>query len=107
MRLADVLLILHGQDEGCAEYIPSKLYDYFWTDRPILALTDHGLELDNLLKKRHAYVSYTAEQDSIISALSQIWQDWQNKQLRQQLFKPVHVSDAVMQIMDKVSNFSH
>ena len=107
MRLADVLLILHGHDEGCAEYIPSKLYDYYWTDRPILALTDRGVELDRMLKKRHAYMSYTIEQDSIVDALSQIWQDWQNKQLHKQLFQPIHVNDAVIQILDKINALTH
>lgn len=41
MRSADVLLLLHGTEPICAEYIPSKLYEYLWMQRPILA-TVHG-----------------------------------------------------------------
>jgi hypothetical protein len=33
MRSADVLLLLHGTDPLCAEYIPSKLYEYLWMQR--------------------------------------------------------------------------
>ena len=38
MRSADVLLLLHGVEPICAEYIPSKMYEYLWMQRPILAL---------------------------------------------------------------------
>jgi hypothetical protein len=41
MRSVDVLLLLHGTEPICAEYIPSKLYEYLWMQRPILA-TVHG-----------------------------------------------------------------
>ncbi|NBW49217.1 MAG: glycosyltransferase [Betaproteobacteria bacterium] len=41
MRSADVLLLLHGTEPICAEYIPSKLYEYLWMQRPIVA-TVHG-----------------------------------------------------------------
>ena len=37
MRAADVLILLHGQEPICEEYIPSKLYEYLWMQRPILA----------------------------------------------------------------------
>ena len=42
MRAADVLLLIHGEDPICAEYIPSKLYEYVWMQRPILAQVHPG-----------------------------------------------------------------
>jgi glycosyltransferase involved in cell wall biosynthesis len=38
MNAADCLLLLHGTVPFCEEYIPSKLFEYLWTQRPILAL---------------------------------------------------------------------
>ena len=48
MRKADVLLLLHGDYEWCAEYIPSKSYDYYWTNRPIWGITNRNPELDQI-----------------------------------------------------------
>jgi glycosyltransferase involved in cell wall biosynthesis len=57
MQAADVLILLHGNDEWCAEYIPSKLYDYLWTGRPIWGITHRNPQLDQMLLDRGAYLS--------------------------------------------------
>jgi hypothetical protein len=50
MRLTDVLVILHGHEGSmCYEYIPSKLYEYLLTGRPILGLITSGTELEGFL----------------------------------------------------------
>jgi glycosyltransferase involved in cell wall biosynthesis len=49
MRQADVLLLLHGVEPICAEYIPSKMYEYLWMQRPILALVCQNMQLTRLL----------------------------------------------------------
>ncbi len=102
MHEADVLLLLHGNYEWCAEYIPSKLYDYVWTQRPILALTNRNEFLDQLLADYAAYICKTLEVDSITQQLEIIWRDWNMKNLRAVPFKPVKVSDAVDQILARV-----
>lgn len=102
MHEADVLLLLHGNYEWCAEYIPSKLYDYVRTQRPILALTNRNEFLDQLLTDYAAYICKTLEIDSITQQLEIIWQDWNMKNLRAVPFKPVKVSDAVDQILARV-----
>jgi glycosyltransferase involved in cell wall biosynthesis len=57
MRTVDVLLLLHGIEPICAEYIPSKLYEYLWMQRPILALVhDNPQMLDLLQKQGHTAV---------------------------------------------------
>jgi hypothetical protein len=48
----DVLLLLHGQEPICAEYIPSKLYEYLWMQRPILATVYSNPQMVYML--RHA-----------------------------------------------------
>jgi glycosyltransferase involved in cell wall biosynthesis len=102
MHEADVLLLLHGNYEWCAEYIPSKLYDYVWAQRPILALTNRNQFLDELLMGYSAYIAKTLDIDSIAEQLEIIWLDWQKKQLREVPFKPVRVEEAVNQILERV-----
>ncbi len=49
MTLCDVLLILHGNGLICEEYIPSKVYEYLLTRRPVLALTAATSELGHIV----------------------------------------------------------
>ena len=103
MRNADVLLLLHGDRDKCGEYIPSKLYDYSWTNRPIFALTHKSDELDHMLEKRNAYIAHTVDQASIVKALEDLMRDWKEKKLRKQAFNPVTPKDAVSEILKRLS----
>jgi hypothetical protein len=51
MRSADVLLLLHGTNEMCTEYIPSKLFEYLWMQRPILALVHQNPQMATMLDR--------------------------------------------------------
>jgi hypothetical protein len=76
MRNADVLLLLHGVEPICAEYIPSKMYEYLWMQRPILALVHRNSQMADLLVKLGHRVIQTGETaamqtpDSVTLALS-------------------------------------
>ena len=59
MRSADVLLLLHGEEPICAEYIPSKMYEYFWMLRPIVATVHCNDQMQALLVARGAHVVRT------------------------------------------------
>jgi glycosyltransferase involved in cell wall biosynthesis len=50
MRSMDVLLLLHGEESICAEYIPSKLYEYLWMQRPILATVYLNPQMSKILR---------------------------------------------------------
>ena len=50
MRSADVLLLLHGIEPICAEYIPSKMYEYLWMQRPILALVHRNPQMAAIVR---------------------------------------------------------
>ncbi|MDO8264222.1 MAG: glycosyltransferase [Gallionella sp.] len=50
MRSVDVLLLLHGEDAICSEYIPSKLYEYLWMQRPILAVVHRNPQMAALIR---------------------------------------------------------
>lgn len=49
MRAVDVLLLLHGEEPICEEYIPSKLYEYLWMQRPILATVHRNPQMAAML----------------------------------------------------------
>jgi len=77
LQNSDVLILLHGNDEWCAEYIPSKFYEYLWTGRPIWGITHRNPQLDQMLSERGAYLSQESDKVGIDMALERIWLDWQ------------------------------
>jgi hypothetical protein len=103
MQSADVLILLHGNDEWCAEYIPSKLYDYLWTGRPIWGITHRNPQLDQMLLDRGAYLSPQNDVEAVELALERIWLDWSAKQLLEPKWLPVGVGQAVERILAKVN----
>lgn len=79
MQKCDYLLLLHGDHLGCEEYIPSKIYDYWWTQRPIIAFTHRNQELNDLINKINGHKKYTVEMGNDIEALETLekaWLDW-------------------------------
>jgi len=81
MRTADCLLLLHGQESFCEEYIPSKLYEYAWARRPILALTWKNPQLDGLLVKAGHDVVNAADADGVARCLETLYKRWANDEL--------------------------
>ena len=56
MRGVDVLLLLHGEEPICSEYIPSKLYEYLWMQRPILATVHRNSQMSAMLSQEGHYI---------------------------------------------------
>jgi glycosyltransferase involved in cell wall biosynthesis len=104
MQEADVLILLHGNDEWCAEYIPSKFYDYLWTGRPIWGITHRNPQLDQMLLERGAYLSAEGDSEGISIALERIWLDWQTKSLIEPIWRPIGVDQAVNSILTQVQD---
>jgi hypothetical protein len=102
MQASDVLLLLHGDDAWCAEYIPSKMYEYFWMGRPIWAITHLNPQMNALLAERNAYISAADAAASIDQTLERIWLDWQQKNLMPLTFKPIGVDQAAQRILQLV-----
>jgi hypothetical protein len=99
MQAADVLLLLHGDDAWCAEYIPSKMYEYFWMGRPIWAITHLNPQMNGLLTERNSYISAADDAASIDQTLERIWLDWQQKNLMPLVRKPIGVDQAAQRIL--------
>jgi len=104
MQDADVLILLHGNDEWCAEYIPSKFYDYLWTGRPIWGITHRNPQLDQMLLDRGSYLSPEGEASSVEMTLERIWLDWQSKKLIKPVWNPIGVDQAVNTILTHVQS---
>ncbi len=104
MQEADVLILLHGNDEWCAEYIPSKFYEYLWTGRPIWGITHRNPQMDRLLSERGAYLSHDGDQEGIAMALERIWLDWQAGKLIEPKWMPLDVDQAVVRILDTIES---
>jgi glycosyltransferase involved in cell wall biosynthesis len=94
MRSADVLLLLHGTEPICSEYIPSKMYEYLWMQRPILALVHQNPQMTNLLRSERHKVLETggwgnaqfqgvdeAGRQALSEALEQFTLEWSAKRL--------------------------
>ena len=102
MQEADVLILLHGNDEWCAEYIPSKFYEYLWTGRPIWAITHRNPQLDEMLSMRGGYLSHEGDNIGIEMALERIWLDWQEQRLIEPKWLPLGVDQAVERILTEI-----
>lgn len=61
MRSVDVLLLLHGEEPICEEYIPSKMYEYLWMQRPILAQVHRNPQMATMLKAQNHHVIETGQ----------------------------------------------
>jgi hypothetical protein len=106
MQSADVLVLLHGNDEWCAEYIPSKLYDYLWTGRPIWGITHRNPQLDQMLLNNSAYLSPQNDLEAVELALERIWLDWKSQQLIEPQWSPVGVGQAAYRILSEVDKLT-
>jgi len=104
MQEADVLILLHGNDEWCAEYIPSKFYEYLWTGRPIWGITHHNPQLDQMLSERGGYLSHDGDVEGINIALERIWLEWEQKRISAPNGSSIGVSQAVATILNIVQN---
>ena len=102
MQSADVLILLHGRDEWCAEYIPSKFYEYLWTGRPIWGITHRNPQLDDMLRERDAYLSQEGDVQGIADELEKIWLDWQGQKLAEPKWLPIGVDQAVHKILAEI-----
>ena len=87
MRQCDVLALVHGDDPMCEEYIPSKLYEYLWMQRPIVATVHDNPQMADLIRAEGHLVATsslrngghsTQTADELSRLLHQLWQRWRS-----------------------------
>jgi len=82
MNEADCLLLLHGAEPACEEYIPSKLYEYLWTQRPILGLIHRNAQLTGLLHEFDHWSVESQDVNGTTQALEDIYKRWEQDKLK-------------------------
>jgi len=81
MNAVDCLLLLHGTEPSCAEYIPSKLYEYLWTQRPILALVWRNPQMSRMLEELGHTVVAADDAAALEAALAGLVSRWRRGEL--------------------------
>ena len=104
MQSADVLILLHGYSEWCAEYIPSKFYEYLFVRRPIWAIVHLNYQLEAMLQDRGAYLNRAGKQECINLTLESIWLDWVKQQLIKPNWMPIGADQAAHKILSLVNS---
>jgi hypothetical protein len=107
MMKADVLLLLHGDAAWCEEYIPSKIYDYFWINKPIWGIVYRNEKLKEMLLERNNLVSNAENYESILKKLIFIWKIWKKGELQNSIFMPITPETGVHKIMDAVKKIEN
>jgi glycosyltransferase involved in cell wall biosynthesis len=81
MRQSDVLILIHGEGMMCQEYIPSKLYEYLLTHRPILGLIEPNSELETFLINGGHFVTPGNDVRGVKNILAELIERWESDQL--------------------------
>lgn len=81
MNAADCLLLLHGTVPFCEEYIPSKLYEYLWTQRPVFALVWRNPQLENMLRELGHWAIKADDTETIAATLEELHARWMKNEL--------------------------
>ena len=84
MRAVDALLLMHGEDALCSEYFPSKMYEYLWMQRPILAVVHRNPQMAALLRGQGHLAVLSGEDagdgsvvsQALATALEQLFDCW-------------------------------
>ena len=104
MQQMDVLLMLHGDTDECPQYIPSKLYEYFWARRPVLALTHCNAQLDELVITHGGWVAPSTDALAFEAALGRVVDHWRADTLPAEAVPPIAVAAAVQRILKAVDH---
>ena len=100
MNAVDCLLLLHGTEPSCAEYIPSKLYEYLWTQRPIVALVWRNPQMRRMLEDLDHTVVAADDAATLEPALAWLVSRWRRGDLGDSgRASPYTVEAAVRQLV--------
>lgn len=106
MGRSDVLLLIQNTDDTSRETIPSKVYEYLHTGRPILALVYRNSELQAILETLGHVVVQADEAAAIKSGLKAYLDGWQKNRLTcSGSESPYTVERAVMALLSSAQEF--
>jgi len=87
--------LLHGTIPVCEEYIPSKMYEYLWTQRPILALVWHNPQMERMLRELGHWAVKSDDAESVASALEELHARWMRDGLDDSGAPSPYTSEAI------------
>ena len=100
MQTVDALLLLHGTGDFCEEYIPSKLYEYLWTQRPIIGLVWKNPHLHRILSELGHWPVAADDDQGIVAAIEDLVARWERDDLRDSgRDSPYSTEAAVVQLL--------
>ena len=98
-----LLLIPHGDDKECLEYIPSKFYDYLWANRPIVVFSSGNRQFERLINERGGWFLDSSKQSEIMSFLDEVTSKWaENKLNTGWVNNPISPEQALNKIFQRV-----
>ncbi len=106
MNAVDCLLLLHGTIPVCEEYIPSKMYEYLWTQRPILALVWRNPQMERMLRELGHWVCKSDDAESVASALEELHTRWIKNDLADSGVPSPYTSEAATRQIVALANES-
>jgi O-antigen ligase len=77
MQQADCLLLVQNIIYFSCETIPSKVYEYLLTGRPIIGLLHHNQELEAMLTENGHQAAPAADAAAVATAIEAVLQEWQ------------------------------
>ena len=80
LKQSDVLILLEAAAKE-SPFMPGKLADYFWADKPILALTPPKSETSRLLGKEYPYITEADNEEAIYHILIELWDRWKSEKM--------------------------
>ena len=107
MYKADVLLLIQNTDDVSFETIPSKVYEYLHTGRPVLALVYRNDELRSMLEGMGHIVVQADDELAIKRGLEAYIDRWKKNQLQSSPLKsPYTVEPAVDELISLANTIS-
>lgn len=107
MQTADFLLLAHGEIPDCTEYIPSKVYEYFWAKRPVFGMTYKNPQLDSLILERNGYIAESTDIQKIIKNIERSVNDWETNNITTTFIEPIGVDTATHIIIEKARSLTN
>lgn len=102
MRKMTCLLIPHGKGLDCAEYIPSKFYDYLWAGRPIFVLSTGNPQFEELIKDRKGWFVDFHNTDQVARAIAELVNLWESDNLDSTWkYEPISSESCVATILEQ------
>ncbi len=106
MHRMDALLLIHGTTADCAEYIPSKFYDYLWAGRPVFGLVHFNPQLERLVTDHGGYAMEVDNTEAVMLALKRLVNDWERQTFPVSPLPPLDTRQAVDTILHQVDSLS-